>query len=278
MTEWNVHTGTFDAAYNLAIDDLMMEKARETGEKYLRIYDFENPAVILARNEHYNDLKSLKEDIDYARRDTGGSVIYCDDNALFYSVTVPAGENEYPEELHREFFGPRIASALSDLGVDDELLGVGEHFSVRIDGKTVSGNSQRKKNDAVMYHGVLALEPWAADELEELIELREKQERSEKEFIDSLPGVLSHTDHSYEEARNNLEKLFVEKFTGGEYSEMELSDKDMRYVESMVESKYGSSEWLKNGSNPDSLNRDQGFCFVDWTDEWNESIDDYGFH
>jgi hypothetical protein len=45
-----------------------------------------------------------------------------------------------------------------------------------------------------------------------------------------------------------------------------------------VNEKYGDENWLKEGSGPESLRRDQGFCFVDWTDEWNEEVDDFGFY
>lgn len=276
--EWNVHEGSYDAATNLAIDDLMLEKAAETGEAYLRIYDFDDPAVILARNEHVDDIKEFRETHDYTRRDTGGSVIYCNENAIFYSVTIPAGTNDYPENLHREYFGPRIAEALSDLGVDDSKLGVGEHFSVRINNGTVSGNSQRKKKDAVMYHGVLAIEPWDTDELDDLIRLREKETQTEKEFIDSLPGVVNHVDHSAEQAKKAAKRLLIDKFTEEDYVEKSLDSEEWQRIRNRAESRYMDEDWIQTANGNNSLDRDQGFCFVDWTDEWSEEVDSYGFY
>ena len=276
--EWNVHEGSYDAATNLAIDDLMLEKAAETGEAYLRIYDFDDPAVILARNEHVDDIKEFRETHDYTRRDTGGSVIYCNENAIFYSVTIPAGTKDYPENLHREYFGPRIAEALSDLGVDDSKLGVGEHFSVRINNGTVSGNSQRKKKNAVMYHGVLAIEPWDTDELDDLIRLREKETQTEKEFIDSLPGVVNHVDHSAEEAKKAAKRLLIDKFTEEDYVEKSLDNEEWKRIRNRAESRYMDEDWIQTANGNKSLDRDQGFCFVDWTDEWSEEVDSYGFY
>ena len=275
MSEWEVYLGEYDAPTNLAIDDYLLEKASEEGTKSLRLYEFESPSVILARNECFSDIKDVKEDVDYTRRDTGGSVIYCDDNAVFYSIVVPLEENRYPEELHREYFGPKIADVLDEVGVEKELLGVGEHFSVRIDGKTVSGNSQRKKKDAVLYHGVLALEPWNVERLDSLIQLREKQEKSEYEFVESLPGVFEHAEHS---EKGLVEDLLIERFTEGEYIISEFNEEELDLINEIAEEKYGNKEWIRNATNPSTLKKDQGFCFVDWTDEWKEEIKDYGFY
>lgn len=275
MAEWNLYTGSYDAAENLAIDDLMLEKASE-GQKCLRIFDFNETSVVLARTEDFGDLKST-EGIDYSRRDTGGSAIVCNDGVLSYSVAIPAGKNDYPENLHRNYFGPKIADALNDLGVDKENLGVGEHFSVRIDGGTVSGNSQRKKNDAVLYHGVIALEPWDTDELDELIELRQKNGESEKEFIESLPGVKDYVDYELEELKYALTEEIAEKFTSGSYSNEELTEHDKERVSELSE-KYRDEDWIRTAYGQKGLKQDQGFCFVDWTDEWSEEVEEYGFY
>lgn len=272
MAEWDLYLGEYDAATNLAFDDLLLEKASEEGRKSIRFYDFEDPAVILARSEHPDDVLEWRQDIDYTRRDSGGSVIYCDDNALYYSVVIPADSEDFPETLHRDYFGPKIAEALSEAGVPEEFLGVGEHFSVRINGKTVSGNSQRKKKDAVLYHGVLAYEPWDVELLDDLIDLREKDGESEKEFIESLPGVSEHSSSTKDEIRDYM----IQAFTGGDYEEVELDYSEMERIYDIREKYYGK-EWVM-GVNESSLKHNQGFCFVDWTDEWEEEVEEYGFY
>ncbi len=274
--EWEVHRGKYTASENLAIDEYLLGKASKMDKKIIRVYDFEKPSVILARNESFEDLKELNDDIDYTRRHTGGSVIYCDNNAVFYSIIMPSNTNEFPERLHRDFFGPRIAETLNKIGVKDEILGIGEHFSVRIEGKTVSGNSQRKKKDAVLYHGVLALEKWDVDRLDQLIRLRGKDGKTEYDFIKSLPGINDYTEEDI--TREKLKEALIDNFTGREYKEKNLTDKDLIEIEELVENKYGDEEWLKTGGNRDIMKKDQGFCFVDWTDEWKEDIRDYGFY
>lgn len=272
MAEWDVYLGEYDAATNLALDEFMLEKASDEGEKSIRFYEFENPAVILARSEHPDDILEWRDGIDYTRRDSGGSVIYCDDNALYYSIVVPAETDDFPESLHRDYFGPKIAEALSEAGVPDTSLGVGEHFSVRIDGKTVSGNSQRKKKDAILYHGVLAYEPWDVELLDDLIDLRERNCETEKEFIDSLPGVSEYSSST----KNEIRDYMIQAFTEGDYKIADLSVRDKNKIDNLKE-KYVDEDWIK-GVNEPSLKRNQGFCFVDWTDEWNEEIDKFGFY
>ncbi len=276
MEQWEVYRGKHGAPKNLAIDEYLMEKVSEEDKKIMRVYDFEKPSVILARNESFEDLKELNDDVEYTRRHTGGSVIYCDNNAVFYSIIMPSNTNEFPERLHRDFFGPKIAETLNKIGVKDEKLGVGEHFSVRIEGKTVSGNSQRKKKDAVLYHGVLAIEKWDVDRLNELIRLREIEEKSEYDFIKSLPGINEYTEEDV--SKDELEEALIDNFTGKNYKRKELTDKDLSVIENLVENKYGDEGWLKTGGNREILKKNQGFCFVDWTDEWKEDIMDYGFY
>lgn len=274
MSEWDIYSGVHDAATNLAIDEYLLEETSDKRNKVFRIYDFEKPSVILARMESYKDINGVKEGVDYSRRDTGGSVIYCDNNAMFYSIILPTGKNRFPEELHRNYFGPKIARVLDRAGVEKEKLGIGEHFSVRINGKTVSGNSQRKKKDAVLYHGVLALEPWDVEKLDSLIKLREKEGELEKDFIEELPGIKEHCDTSY----NELKKIFVEEVTEGDYSNRRIGKEQYEEIERLVNNKYGNEDWIRTGGNEEALKEDRGFCFVDWTDEWNEDVEKYGFY
>lgn len=272
--EWSFYTGTYDAATNLAVDELMLDKAKR-GERSLRIYGFERPSVILARNESYSDVKTEEDGVEYTRRDTGGSVIYCDDSAVFYSVAMPV-EDEFPEHVHREVLGPRIAEALVDAGVPADRVGIGEHFSVRIDGRTVSGNSQRKAGGGLLYQGLIAVEPWDEDRIDELISLRERGQH-EREFIASLPGVVEYLDVGPADARTAVRDALRGSFTRGDYREEELSGDEKERAEALVDDKYGTEAWLK-GEEMDGLKEDQGFCFVDWTDEWDEDVRSYGFY
>lgn len=276
MSEWEVYLNKHDAATNLAIDDYLLDKASKENKKSLRIYEFEKPSVILARNESFSDIKNIKNQIDYTRRDTGGSAIYCDKNAVFYSIITPLENEVYPEEIHRDYFGPKIADTLADLGVEEEKLGVGEHFSIRINGKTVSGNSQRRKKDSILYHGVLAVEKWDINQLEKVIQLREKEGQSEREFIKSLPGLFEHT--KYSNNKTIVKQKLIENLTQDNYTHKDLKQEEIEEINNIVHTKYGNEEWIKNGGNSEILKEDQGFCFVDWTDEWKEKINDYGFY
>lgn len=275
MAEWTLHRGTYDAATNLALDEVMLDRAAD-GDRTVRVYGFERPSVILARNESPADVREWRDGVDYTRRDTGGSVIYCDDNALFYSVAAPA-DGAFPERLHRDHYGPRIARALADAGVPEDRLGVGEHFSVRIDGGTVSGNSQRLADGAVLYHGVLAVEPWDTDHLAELVRLRERDGERERDFIAGLPGVADHAPGSPDEVADRVERALVERLTGGAYGERPL-DGALEAAEEIADEKYRSDGWVRDARGTEGLKEDQGFCFVDWTDEWDESVREPGFY
>ena len=277
MSKWDLYRGEYSASKNLAIDEYLLKETTKNDNKVVRIYDFEKPSVILARNESFEDIKNIESNYEYTRRDSGGSVIFCDENALFYSVIMPNKENKFPERLHRDFFGPKIAKVLERSGVEKKKIGVGEHFSVRINGKTVSGNSQRKKKGGILYHGVLALESWDVEKLDQIIELREKEGETEYDFIEKLPGLYDHSQKSIE--KEDVASYLIQEFTEGDYKKTELSGRDKKEISKLVDEKYGNQEWIKNGKlDTESLKKNQGFCFVDWTDEWKEDVIKQGFY
>jgi len=70
----------------------------------------------------------------------------------------------------------------------------------------------------------------------------------------------------------------IDNFTENNYQEHVLTDQDWEKIISRAENRYLDEEWIQSANGSNSLDRDQGFCFVDWTDEWSEKVDRYGFY
>lgn len=245
----------YGAAENMARDERILEKAAEEDVPYLRVYGFEEPAFVPSRRTSVEDVEAaLDNGYDVTRRNTNGSTIPCLDNGLAYSVAYPTGE--FPDRVFEDRVAPALVEALEHAGVEDVNTGL-KHDSIRYgdeqtpgdaaDGRTLVGSSTWRKKDAVLSHGVVAVEPWNADFLYDNMELRP----GEKEFIESLPAVETAGGSS-----GNLVYGLLEGFTGGEYVEADISD-----VGELLEGKYGSEDWILSGSVSG-----RGHCFVEEQD------------
>lgn len=251
----NYEPVSFGAAENMARDERILEKAAEDDAPYLRVYSFEEPAFVPSRRTSLSDVEAaLENGYDVTRRNTNGSTIPCLDNGIAYSVAYPT--DEFPDKVFEDRVAPALVEALEYAGVEDVNVGL-KHDSIRYgddstpgdaaDGKTLAGSSTWKTKDAVLSHGVIAVEPWNSGFLDENMVLRP----GEKDFVESLPSV--------EAAGGSSEELvygLLEGFTGGEYVEADVSE-----VGELLDGKYRDSEWIASGSV-----EQRGHCFVEEED------------
>src|SRR3989338_4241094 len=160
----------FDAFMNMAIDDTIRNLSEKTQQSFVRFYDFERPSLILAYVEHPSDVIAGHADgYDITRRLSNGSVILCDERTLAYSIVAP--RNRYDLTTMHETFGARIGRSIKELIRQDEVA-IGEHFSVRVNNRTIAGHGQRA-GPSVLYHGVLAVRPWDMKKIAASIRLRQ---------------------------------------------------------------------------------------------------------
>jgi len=82
-------------AENMALDEALMSRARETGEWTLRVYSWSRATISFGRNEaarrHYDPGRIGARDLAVVRRPTGGRAIL-HDREITYSVTAPAAD------------------------------------------------------------------------------------------------------------------------------------------------------------------------------------------
>jgi lipoate-protein ligase A len=252
----------FNAYLNLAIDEILFENAHKNGNTYVRLYEFEKPALILAYVEHRSDIILDNSDkYDITRRRSNGSVILCDENTLAYSITAPKEAYKDLTNMHNTF-GKRIGMSLKEYSGFDDIR-VGEHFSVRIGDKTVAGNGQRM-GKSIQYHGVLAFAPWDMEKVCEGIALRE----GEYEFVKSLPGLTDiKSDANMQEFANNL----LDSMTQGNFEIIGKKERDEIIEKANHRSNfYRSPQWINCGphfeipGSEDKLDKGLGFCFADF--------------
>ena len=120
VTAWRLlRTAPADAATNMALDEALLGRARETGEAVLRVYEWASPALSLGRNQPaagwYDAARAAAHGVTVVRRLTGGrAVVHA--RELTYSVTAPVVADE---PLHESYarINAVLVVALRRLGV-----------------------------------------------------------------------------------------------------------------------------------------------------------------
>ena len=177
-------------AWNMAVDEVLLETAAQCGDSTLRFYRWSEPTLSLGYFQEYADRVThfYSRQAVVVRRLTGGGAIL-HDHELTYSLSAPAG---HPWVRERDRLYATIHAALIDaldaMGVRAVLCkpaaartGPGEPLlcfqrralgDVLIGAAKVAGSAQRRRRGAVLQHGsVLLARSAAAPELDGLSEL-----------------------------------------------------------------------------------------------------------
>jgi lipoate-protein ligase A len=162
-------------AENMALDDALMSRARETGEWVLRVYAWSRPTISLGRNQTARERYDLEEiarrAFDVVRRPTGGRAIL-HHREITYSVTGPAASAGDLRESY-ERINRLLVHALRCLGVRAEVAAPASRAAVpglapcfdepaagelTVDGRKLAGSAQWRSDDALLQHGSILLE------------------------------------------------------------------------------------------------------------------------
>src|SRR6185369_6123501 len=157
-------------AENMALDEALMSRARETGEFTLRVYSWASPTLSLGRNQSarrvYDMDRIRARGLRVVRRPTGGRAIL-HHREITYSVTGPALDagdlRESYDRINRV-----LVAALQRLGVQTEIAAPGGRAAppgpapcfdapsageLVVDGKKLAGSAQWRSDGAVLQHG-----------------------------------------------------------------------------------------------------------------------------
>lgn len=112
-----------DAATNMALDEALHARSRESGETVLRVYEWARPALSLGRNQPtagcYTAARAAECGVEVVRRLTGGrAVVHA--REITYSVTAPVVASEAMYQSYARINSVLVA-ALRRLGVAAEV-------------------------------------------------------------------------------------------------------------------------------------------------------------
>ena len=167
--------GPRSGAENMARDEGLMDRARDTGETVFSVYGWEAPTLSLGRNQTARakyDLSAIgNRGMQVVRRPTGGRALL-HHREVTYSVTAPASADEPLTESY-ERINALLLAALSAMGVNAREAGSESRAlppgdipcfaepakgELSWNGDKLVGSAQVRENGALLQHGSILIE------------------------------------------------------------------------------------------------------------------------
>ena len=184
-------------AEDLACDEALLEEADETGafpEGLLRFYSSTLPCVVLG----YGNRVAAEVNLDACtsagvpilRRSSGGGTVMLGPGCLAYALILPvahAPELESITGTNRHVMNRLAAAFTRLLGHPVDVRG---HTDLVLDGRKFSGNAQRRRRRALLFHGTFLLDH-DLSRIEQCLRLPERRpeyraDRTHRDFLTNL--------------------------------------------------------------------------------------------
>ena len=167
MDAWYLwDSGPGDPAWNMAVDEVLLEQIAELGRPVLRFYGWTRPAATFGYFQHFAPLATLTSVRPLIRRPTGGGLVpHLDD--WTYSVTVPPAHPWYHltatasyqrihEWLRRGFRQAGVATALApccDPAGPGQCFVGAEKSDLLWGAHKIAGAAQRRNRHGLLIQG-----------------------------------------------------------------------------------------------------------------------------
>ena len=170
-----LHSPPLSGAANMAMDHALMERARRTGQKVLRVYSWSVPTLSLGR--HQTARGRIDADVarclgvSLVRRPTGGRALL-HHREVTYSVTAPLARDSSVRAWY-ESINMILLRALRRLGVEAETALVTsatplpasascfvrpDEGEITVGGRKLVGSALLRQDGALLQHGSILLE------------------------------------------------------------------------------------------------------------------------
>ena len=228
-----------DVYFNMAFDEYALEQL-PLDEPLFFLWQ-NRSAVIIGINQNIHaevDLDYARQnDIDVARRITGGGAVYHDLGNLNYTIVGRSTdmERDYPE------YARYMLQALQSLGIRAELSGRND---ILVDGRKVSGYAKRVYKDRLMVHGTLMYDV----DIEQLTRvLTPPTSKLESKGIASVKSrVLNLREYLPQYTDINALTQALERYLSRQYQdgEVRLNEYQLNEIQSMAREKFATHDWL----------------------------------
>lgn len=230
--------GPAPAAWNMAVDEALLDCFEVGAPPILRLYRWSPAALSLGRFQPFGEIEA-PPGADMVRRLSGGSAIYHREDEITYAVVAPYAlfGKASPKVAYHAIHG-RVAAALATLGIEADVAATspraaGLHgmcfdrptdYDLCVGGRKLMGSAQRRSGKAFLQHGSL---PLSTDPL--------------THSSTSLAELLAGTPSS-EQVRDALLGAFA---AFGSLQPSALDPRERARAEALQGSRYGDSAWTQ---------------------------------
>lgn len=156
-----LETGAHDAAFNMALDEAVLEAvAAGDSPPTLRFYSWDPPAISIGYFQGMRDEIDLaaceRLGVEAVRRVTGGGAVF-HQAELTYSLVVREGHELAPADILESYrlICAGLIAGIGNLGVEASFAPIND---IVAGGKKVSGNAQTRRKGCLLQHGTLLLD------------------------------------------------------------------------------------------------------------------------
>src|SRR5215217_3210454 len=232
-----LETGYNSGAWNMALDEVLMNCINYHSMPILRIYGWQPPTVSIGYFQSMDeevDIKRCRQmGIDVVRRITGGGAVLHESELTYSFIT-----NAYPKNIMESYnlICDAIVMCVNKLGFNAKFVPLND---IIVNGKKVSGNAQTRKKDTLLHHGTILLNV----NLEKMFSvLKVRQKKVKDKMIDDAKGRVMGLNKTFEQVAYNLKESFSEKF-GAEIIVDDLTIKEEESTKKLAKEKYTSDQW-----------------------------------
>jgi len=241
-----------DAWFNLAAEEYLL---KNFSEEFFMLYQNE-PSVVIGKYQNVLAEVNLdfiqRNNIKIARRSSGGGTVFHDLGNLNLTFI----ENNKGIGFYR--FAERIILLLSTLGIHAES---DSRLAINIDGLKISGSAQCVHKNRVMYHATLLF----SSDLNSLTSTLESDPKQLENKTDSriyVKSVKSPVTNILEHLNMKLDIKRFKDYTmtyflneEQENTLFQFTRKDISEIDTLVDQKYGTTEWNYDGRKPKTSNQ-----------------------
>jgi lipoate-protein ligase A len=153
-------TGSGRGAYNMALDEALLETVASGGVPVLRFYAWSPPAVSIGYFQGLEEEVNLeacgRRGIDVVRRISGGGAVF-HDAEITYSLIMPVRHPLAGDSIMGSYerLCSGVTAGLGLLGIDAAFAPIND---IVARGGKVSGNAQTRRQGCVLQHGTVLLD------------------------------------------------------------------------------------------------------------------------
>src|SRR5215203_219367 len=232
-----LETGYNSGAWNMALDEVLMNCINYHSMPILRIYGWQPPTVSIGYFQSMDEEVDIKRcrrmGIDVVRRITGGGAVLHESELTYSFIT-----NVYPKNIMESYnlICDALVMCINKLGFNAKFAPLND---ITVDGKKVSGNAQTRKKGTLLQHGTILL----SVNLEKMFSvLKITSEKVKDKMIDDAKERVMGLNKPFDEVSYNLKESFSDKF-GAEIVIDNLTTKEEESIKKLTEEKYTSDKW-----------------------------------